>query len=61
MPFPHQRMKVHRGPAKLRGKQHLVERDRQAVTYHYDVSNDFYALWLDPGMMYSCGYFFECG
>ena len=46
-----------RGPAKLRGRRHSVERDRQAVTYHYDVSNDFYALWLDRRMVYSCAYF----
>ena len=43
-----------RGPARLRGKRHSVERDRQAVTYHYDVSNKFYALWLDQRMVYSC-------
>jgi cyclopropane-fatty-acyl-phospholipid synthase len=30
-----------RGPAQLTGKPHSIERDRQAVTYHYDVSNDF--------------------
>lgn len=46
-----------RGPAHLKGRRHSVERDRQAVTYHYDVSNDFYALWLDRRMVYSCGYF----
>ncbi|MEJ2558833.1 MAG: cyclopropane-fatty-acyl-phospholipid synthase [Anaerolineae bacterium] len=46
-----------RGPASLSGKQHSIERDRQAVTYHYDVSNDFYALWLDQRMVYSCAYF----
>lgn len=46
-----------RGPARLSGKRHSVERDRQAVTYHYDVSNDFYALWLDRRMVYSCAYF----
>jgi cyclopropane-fatty-acyl-phospholipid synthase len=46
-----------RGPARLAGKQHSVERDRQAVTYHYDVSNNFYALWLDQRMVYSCAYF----
>ena len=46
-----------RGPAKLTGQRHSVERDRQAVTYHYDVSNDFYALWLDRRMVYSCAYF----
>jgi cyclopropane-fatty-acyl-phospholipid synthase len=36
---------------------HSIERDRQAVTYHYDVSNDFYRLWLDQRMIYSCAYF----
>ena len=44
-------------PAKLSGELHSVERDRQAVTYHYNVSNDFYALWLDQRMIYSCAYF----
>ena len=46
-----------RGPARLRGRKHSVQRDQQAVTYHYDVSNDFYALWLDRRMVYSCAYF----
>jgi cyclopropane-fatty-acyl-phospholipid synthase len=46
-----------RGPARLKGKRHSIERDRQAVTYHYDVSGDFYALWLDQRMVYSCAYF----
>jgi cyclopropane-fatty-acyl-phospholipid synthase len=31
--------------------------DREAVQRHYDVSNEFYALWLDPQMVYSCAYF----
>lgn len=48
---------VQRGPANLKGKRHSIERDRQAVTYHYDVSNDFYSLWLDHRMVYSCAYF----
>ena len=43
--------------AKLRGARHSKERDRQAVNYHYDRSNDFYALWLDQRMVYSCAYF----
>ena len=43
--------------AKLRGAMHSRERDRQAVTYHYNRSNDFYALWLDARMVYSCAYF----
>jgi cyclopropane-fatty-acyl-phospholipid synthase len=46
-----------RQAAELSGELHSVERDRQAVTYHYDVSNDFYALWLDEQMVYSCAYF----
>jgi cyclopropane-fatty-acyl-phospholipid synthase len=44
-------------PAKLSGELHSVERDREAVTYHYNVSNDFYAQWLDEQMVYSCAYF----
>lgn len=31
--------------------------DTQAVRYHYDVSNEFYELWLDRQMVYSCAYF----
>lgn len=43
--------------AGLRGARHSPARDREAVSFHYDVSNDFYRLWLDPRMVYSCGYF----
>jgi cyclopropane-fatty-acyl-phospholipid synthase len=43
--------------AKLRGSPHSKSRDRQAVSFHYDVSNDFYRLWLDREMVYSCAYF----
>jgi cyclopropane-fatty-acyl-phospholipid synthase len=32
-------------------------RDKAVVQYHYDVSNDFYKLWLDPMMLYSCAHF----
>ncbi len=39
------------------GQKHSRERDRRAVSFHYDISNDFYALWLDRRMIYSCGYF----
>ena len=31
--------------------------DREAIRFHYDLSNDFYALFLDPEMQYSCAYF----
>lgn len=57
LPSSEKKAELARGRAKLSGKQHSIERDRTAVTYHYDVSNDFYSLWLDPNMVYSCGYF----
>ncbi|UEG61322.1 C17 cyclopropane fatty acid synthase CfaB [Stutzerimonas chloritidismutans] len=31
--------------------------DAEAISYHYDLSNDFYRLWLDRDMVYSCAYF----
>jgi len=31
--------------------------DAEAISYHYDLSNDFYQLWLDRDMVYSCAYF----
>ncbi len=33
------------------------ETDRKAIEYHYDVSNEFYKLWLDENLVYSCAYF----
>ncbi len=43
--------------AAVRGRRHTVERDREAVRHHYDVSDDFYRLFLDDAMVYSCAYF----
>ena len=43
--------------ARLRGRLHSLTRDRDAISHHYDLSNDFYALILDPHMAYSCAYF----
>lgn len=57
LPQGPQRASLGRPAARLSGKQHSMKRDRAAVTYHYDVSNDFYALWLDQRMVYSCAYF----
>jgi len=34
---------------------------REDIEFHYDVSNDFYALFLDPRMVYTCGYFTDWG
>jgi cyclopropane-fatty-acyl-phospholipid synthase len=39
------------------GPRHSPIRDAAAVRYHYDMGNDFYALWLDQNMVYSCAYF----
>jgi len=38
---------------------HTRRRDQRAVEYHYDASNDFYRLFLDQRMVYSCAYFQE--
>ncbi len=46
-----------RSKANLQGKLHSIERDRQAISYHYDLPPEFYTLYLDPMMNYSCAYF----
>ena len=38
-------------------RAHSQDANRQAIEFHYDVSNEFYKLWLDRAMVYSCGYF----
>jgi cyclopropane-fatty-acyl-phospholipid synthase len=51
--------------AQLRGspahgravRLHSKAENRAAIRFHYDVSNEFYASWLDPAMVYSCAYF----
>lgn len=43
--------------ARLQGAQHSKERDREAIAYHYNVGNDFYGLFLDRRLVYSCAYF----
>ena len=43
--------------ARLTGRRHSRARDLAAVRFHYDVGNDFYALWLDRRLTYSCAYF----
>lgn len=37
--------------------RHSKPSDRKNISYHYDVSNDFYGLWLDARRVYSCAYF----
>ena len=43
--------------ARLHGRRHSVARDRAAISHHYDVSNDFYRLFLGPSLTYSCAVF----
>jgi cyclopropane-fatty-acyl-phospholipid synthase len=38
-------------------RAHSKDENRDSIHFHYDVSNDFYALWLDRAMVYSCAYF----
>jgi cyclopropane-fatty-acyl-phospholipid synthase len=41
--------------------RHSLEADVRQIQFHYDVSDDFYALWLDPRRVYSCAYYREGG
>jgi cyclopropane-fatty-acyl-phospholipid synthase len=41
----------------IRAVRHTRDDDAKAIAYHYDVSNEFYRLWLDANMVYSCAYF----
>jgi cyclopropane-fatty-acyl-phospholipid synthase len=43
--------------ARMRGRRSSVHRDGRAVRFHYDRSNDFFRLFLDNRMVYSCAYF----
>ncbi len=45
-----------RSQARVRGRLHSKLRDRRAISHHYDLSNEFYSLLLDPSMAYSSGY-----
>lgn len=36
---------------------HSIKNSKQDIHYHYDLGNDFYKLWLDETMIYSCAYF----
>lgn len=42
---------------RLRKARHTRKLDSESIAHHYDLSNDFYRLWLDENMVYSCAYF----
>ena len=44
-----------------RGARHSRNRDARAVRHHYDLSNEFFALFLDKSMTYSCAFFSRDG
>jgi len=48
---------VPRSELRLSGRRHTPERDARAVRHHYDVSNEFFALFLGDAMTYSCAIF----
>lgn len=53
-------MRPPRPPAvelRPRGTRHSITRDARAVRHHYDVANEFFALFLDASMTYSCAIF----
>ena len=52
--IPHSRAWSDGMPA---ARKHSRARDRRAISHHYDLSNDFFRLWLDTHMLYSCAYF----
>ncbi|WP_419995574.1 class I SAM-dependent methyltransferase [Streptomyces boninensis] len=46
---------------RRRGPLHTLRRDKAAISHHYDVGNDFYAMVLGPSMVYSCAYWDDGG
>jgi cyclopropane-fatty-acyl-phospholipid synthase len=61
LPSPSTRQTAAQSFRRVGGQAHSLGRDREAVSFHYDVSNDFYRLWLDRRMQYSCAYFERAG
>lgn len=45
--------------ARLQGRRHSIERDREAIAFHYDLPQRFYETFLDERLVYSCAYFAE--
>ena len=43
--------------ARASVKDHSKQENREAIAFHYDLSNEFYRLWLGDSMVYSCAYF----
>jgi cyclopropane-fatty-acyl-phospholipid synthase len=63
-----QRARAHLNPGSLRRRaacalfrpsEGSLQRARENIHHHYDLGNDFYRLWLDERMLYTCAYFAE--
>ena len=54
---PHTQRVIDLPAPELSGEVHSKRRDRAAIRYHYDLVPEFFALWLDPYMLYSSAYF----
>ena len=46
---------------EITGRKRKTADNKAFIQFHYDLSNDFYALFLDPEMVYSCAYFTDWG
>lgn len=57
LPAPERHDEVERTRPRTPGRLHSILRDREAVSYHYDTGNDFFRLFLDEAMVYSCADF----
>ena len=45
---------------KIFGGSTSMKKQKEEVTSHYDIGNDFYKIWLDDTLSYSCAYFKKC-
>ncbi|KEI16258.1 SAM-dependent methyltransferase [Clostridium novyi B str. ATCC 27606] len=41
--------------------KHSIKQNKKDIQYHYDLGNNFYSLWLDKTLSYSCAYFKDNG
>lgn len=51
---------LHQGPTYLKLAKFIsnnLKKSRENIQFHYDIGNDFYSLWLDETLTYSCAYF----
>ncbi len=50
-------LKKHKNDNHVKAGRSQQKNSRRTISHHYDVGNDFYQLWLDQNMVYSCAYF----